>query len=79
MVVAPSGGGRGGWQGPGPYKEMPLPCKYLIKVTYCKEMPLPWPLIIFFSCSTSGGTFNIIKTTNLPGIGLTIHMNNKIA
>jgi len=55
------------------------PCKYLIKVTYCKEMPLPWPPLIFFSCSTSGGTFNIIKTTNLPGIGLTIHMNNKIA
>jgi hypothetical protein len=32
-------GGRAG-RGPGPCKEMPLPCKYLIKVTYCKEMPL---------------------------------------
>jgi len=42
-----SGGGRGAGRGRGPCKEMPLPCKYLIKVTYCKEMPLPWPPLIF--------------------------------
>jgi len=35
------GGGAG--RGPDRCKEIPLPCKYLIKVTYCKEMPLPYP------------------------------------
>jgi hypothetical protein len=35
----PSGGGRGGWQGPGPCKEMPLPCKYLIEIIKKKIDP----------------------------------------
>jgi len=27
-----SGGGKGAGRGPGPCKEMPLPCKYLIEI-----------------------------------------------
>ena len=33
IYLAFSGGGRGACRGPGPYKEMSLPCKCLIKVT----------------------------------------------